>query len=356
MLSPVLDPITESDATPPQEPGCALSRAAPSLRQQGIDSLLLSPGLHGLREGLACAVRLREPVLLLGEHGTGREALARSLHQASDDWHGSHGAFVIWTGGAEDIAADAPEGTLYVPDLDRLVPARQQTLLDWLRRVEATSWLPEGQRWRLIASAVRDPVELTVAGAFDDALLHQVDVLRIAVPPLRERPADAWLWAQRWLAEFNRRTGQRHALGPAARRAIETCAWPGNLPQLKACVLRAAAGCSDGCIASMPCAQARCLTRVAAKARRGGLAAPPADRSTEDPPAPDPSTALGAGGAESAQPPLARKNGALIDREVLINALERSGWVQAQAARRLNLSIRQVNYAASRYGIKMQRA
>lgn len=284
--------------------------------QESALSEPLLPGLQSLRNELDRAARLDEPVLLTGEPGSGRSGVARLLHAAWSRRHGVQARLCVWSESAGAPPSRAGHGTLYVPDVDTLSPHAQQQLLQWLRGGDDEDGSAAPARWRLLASAGRDLVALTLEGRFDAGLLHRVDVLRVAVPPLRARPGDAWQSALDCLAAFSRATGLPRHFGAPARRAIEHCSWPGNLPQLKACVLRAATASDHECIQRLPCTRQNCLARAALPQGRPSR---------------------------------------LVDRATLIDALERSGWVQAQAARRLQLTIRQVNYAVSRYGIDVQR-
>jgi transcriptional regulator with PAS, ATPase and Fis domain len=101
---------------------------------------------------------------------------------------------------------------------------------------------------RIIAATHRDLAEAAKKGAFREDLFWRLNVVRIHIPPLRERPEDVFALAERFLARLAPGLGVvPEGFTPEARQALRACAWPGNARQLanaveRALVLRAAAG------------------------------------------------------------------------------------------------------------------
>ena len=219
-----------------------------------------SPGLERLRGDIDRFARLPLPVLIQGETGSGKERVARALHEASDR---SAGPFVAVNCGAllGDTArseifghvrgaftgadrakpgafVEADGGTLFLDEIGELSGDLQAAML---RALDLGEVVPVGSskalrpQVRVIAATHRD---LHGSERFRQDLLYRLDVGNIAVPPLRLRGADITLLARHFL--------QHNALGltpilsrPAAQRLLDH-PWPGNVRELRNCMLRAA--------------------------------------------------------------------------------------------------------------------
>jgi len=206
----------------------------------------------------------RTPVLLCGEAGTGRETTARIIHAAS----GRPGSFlaVECAGVASDIveaelfghdagafsgaiarrlgsAEEAADGTLFVRNIDCLPPAAQGKLVAALEdgavcRLGGT--MPFAFTARLIASTSRDLDALVQGGGFRGDLSARLSLVRIALPPLRERLADVPLLAHHFAERLAAREGT--ALLPFSDDAIALLFrynWPCNVRELEDVVHRA---------------------------------------------------------------------------------------------------------------------
>ncbi len=197
------------------------------------------------------------PVLIVGESGTGKELIARALHRsgpyvatncavfpdhlvASELFGHMKGAF---TGAERDRAGlfeQAHGGILFLDEVACLSSAAQESLLRVLetgeiRRVGGTK--AEKVDVRVLAATNED---LEQSGEFRRDLFYRLNVLRIDVPPLRERREDIPLIAQRRLEIIAEQTGRRLRLSESALAALTEYPWPGNVRELVNLLERAA--------------------------------------------------------------------------------------------------------------------
>ncbi len=250
---------------------------------------------------LAAAVhsyaRLRAPVLIRGESGSGKEVVARALHLLSPRSAGpfqavnlgaiprelaeaelfgaERGAFTGATAARAGYFELADRGTLLLDELGELPLEMQAKLLRVLetgevRRLGARTARKVDVR---VVAATWSPLEQRIAeGTFREDLFHRIAVLMLDVPPLRDRKSDVPAIAEALLqrsADFSHK-----ALSPAAASRLSSEPWPGNVRELRNVVTRAAA------LASGPVIEAADVARALA------------GRSTPPPLSVDPGNAL----------------------------------------------------------------
>ena len=204
-------------------------------------------------------------VLVTGEHGTGKEVVARRLHAVS---RRRAGAFVAIDAGAlaeallesalfghvkgafTDARADRPgafalahRGTLFLDEIGNMPASQQAKLLRVLQSGELSavgSAKVERVDVRVIAATNADLGAEVQAGRFREDLLYRINTVEIRLPPLRERREDVPLLAARFLARTRERYGKPAAtLSPEAMDALLAHAWPGNVRELEHVVERA---------------------------------------------------------------------------------------------------------------------
>jgi Nif-specific regulatory protein len=300
------------------------------------------------------------PVLVYGESGAGKTFLGRLIHAHS---RRSDGNFVSidcacmskveveqklfglrGRGKRPGLIDRARGGTLFIGRIELLSPRCQSRLF------RALSEAPRNDAgdlrhapFRLIASTHSRLEPLVESGKFSKDLYYRIHVFSIHLPPLRERPEDAISLAEGFLQEFSQMTGRPISLGKGARMQIKYCLWPGNIRELRSCVLRVAAANCTPVIERLPCRAGSCLASLS---QASSHTVPIVELSKHPAPLPTP-VSLHAELTAGQQP--------LVDPNVLVAALERSGWVQAKAARQLQLTIRQIQYAIQKYQIKVKR-
>lgn len=241
------------------------ARRADEFRKAQESELVFGASLAGVREQLAkitAADRRVQgylpPVLIEGETGTGKTAIARWIHRngpradeplvelncsalpdslAEAELFGhERGAFTDAKAARIGLMEAADGGSLFLDELPSLALGLQAKLLTAiedhaLRRVGASRAIPVDVR--IIAATNADLPTLVAAGKFRSDLLHRLDLFRVRLPPLRERGEDIILLAEELLARAARRYGQKPAPIPAAGRArLLAHAWPGNVREL----------------------------------------------------------------------------------------------------------------------------
>lgn len=199
------------------------------------------------------------PVLLLGESGTGKELFARRIHRRSPRKTGrfvpincssipealmeselfghEKGAFT----GAERTKLGLMElasgGTLFLDEIGEMPASLQSKLLRALQEQEVQrvgGLHPIPVDVRVVAATHRDPHRMAEAGTFRSDLLYRLDVLRIELPALRDRPGDVGELLSAFLADCAQRAGRAAlTISPEVLRIVETWSWPGNVRELR---------------------------------------------------------------------------------------------------------------------------
>jgi transcriptional regulator with PAS, ATPase and Fis domain len=194
-------------------------------------------------------------VLITGESGTGKDLLARHIHEHSS--RSSHAFVAIncaglteslleselfghvkgsFTGAYRDKPGKlqmAHRGTLFLDEVGEMSLRMQALLLRFLENGEIQAVGSDAPTSdvdvRIIAATNRNLFELIAAGQFREDLLYRLRVIHLAVPPLRERPADI----PALVAYFTKRIGKAAVMSAAALRLLERYRWPGNVRELQ---------------------------------------------------------------------------------------------------------------------------
>ena len=216
-----------------------------------------SPRVAQLRAQIEKLGARQTSVLIQGESGTGKEVAARSLYNAaprgqfvpidcgslvgtmmeSELFGHVRGAFTGATEAKRGLIELASGGTAFFDEIGEL-PLEMQVKL--LRVLQEQELRPVGslQRiridMRVIAATNRDLQVEVRAGRFREDLFHRLNVVRLTLPPLRERKEDIPLLIERFLAGVQ----GRYVLSNAAVEAILDYDWPGNIRELKNCLER----------------------------------------------------------------------------------------------------------------------
>ncbi|CAN0620942.1 Nif-specific regulatory protein [Burkholderia multivorans] len=343
----------------------------------------------------------RTTVLLRGESGTGKEVIARAIHGRStrrehafisvncaaltetllesELFGHEKGAFTGAQGLRKGRFELAHGGTLFLDEIGDISPSFQAKLLRVLQEREferVGGTLPVKVDVRLILATNRNLERMVKEGEFRADLYYRINVVSIQLPPLRERRDDIPAMAQFFLDRFNRDNDRSLRFSPDAMRVLTSCYWPGNVRELENCVERTATMTHHDTIDRLAflCQEDRCLTKVLHHIEREDAVRParladipvcevPGTRGGDHGAAPhdDPAGLPAGDDAYDHDDPFAMHDDGGDDgkpdgeRERLIWAMERCGWVQAKAARLLKITPRQIGYALHKYGIEVRR-
>ncbi|MDH3621859.1 MAG: sigma-54 dependent transcriptional regulator [Gammaproteobacteria bacterium] len=314
------------------------------VRAAGSDSgsklLGESERMRELRDMIDKVAQSQAPVHISGESGTGKELVARMIH---DSGPRAEGPFVpvncgaiptelveseffghrkgSFTGAVNDKAGlvqCAIDGTLFLDEIADLPLSMQVKLL---RVIQEKKVRPVGAAQeesvdiRILSATHKDLSKMVADGEFREDLYYRINVIELHVPALRERGDDILLLAEHIL----RRLQASAALGDDARDALLRYAFPGNVRELENMLERAVTLCAGGTIA------------------------------------PDDLHMRRAGDASGTQPVLAGKLGEQVEdvqRQAIVEALEKTRYNKTAAAKLLGLSFRQLRYRIKKLGIE----
>lgn len=349
-----------------------------------------SPALRALLEKIELIAKSNSTVLLRGESGTGKELVAKAIHERSarakrpfiklncaaltetvlesELFGHEKGAFTGAFNARKGRFELADKGTLFLDEIGEISASFQAKLLRVLQeqefeRVGGNQTIKVDVR--VIAATNKNLEEAVAKKEFRADLYYRISVVPLLLPPLRERRTDIPLLAARFLKNFNNENGRALVFDSSAIDVLMNCGFPGNVRELENCVQRTATLAHGSSIVrdDFACCHGQCLSATLWKcgpeqvARQlspiislpARLSMPPTQAVAHVQPVGSELTPL--------EPPGRPVIGAakVTDRERVIAAMERSGWVQAKAARLLGLTPRQIGYALRRHGIEIKR-
>ncbi len=251
--------------------GRALRQENENLRAQlrkryGLSGLVAqSPAMHAVLDLVERVAPTDATVLIQGESGTGKEVIAKAVHHASgravrpfvavncgavpetlleSELFGyMRGAFTGATVNKLGLFEEAHGGTLFLDEIAEMPAALQVKLLRALqsgevRRLGATQHATIDVR--VIAATHGDLPTLINAGTFREDLFYRLNVIQIALPPLRDRREDIPALAEHFLGRVAGKLGRGLRLSPEAVERLLRYPWPGNVRELENAIERAA--------------------------------------------------------------------------------------------------------------------
>src|SRR5437868_5639901 len=340
----------------------AAARGTAAARNAGSDGALQrlvgeSPTMRLVKERIAKVARSMAPVLVRGESGTGKELVARAIHACS---HRADGPFVAvncsaipetlleaeffgakkgsYTGASADREGyfqAARGGTLFLDEIGDLPLPMQSKLLRAIQERQVRSLgstHEDAVDVRIVSATHKDPAAEVQANRFRQDLFYRLNVIEIMVPPLRERREDLPALCEALLVRIAQESGMpTPQLSPAVMEQLMAHPLTGNVRELENLLHRAVA-LSDGEELQVDFA--------------------PTAQGPASPPLHEPAVQAAAAPTTSGRMPGDLQ--AYLDqqeREILVKALQESGFNRTAAAQRLGLSLRQIRYRIARLAI-----
>ena len=338
-----------------------------------------SQAMQALRAQIARLARSMAPIAITGESGAGKELAAREIHAQSSraarpfvavncgaipenlmeaEFFGYRkGAF---TGAAEErdgFFQAANGGTLMLDEVADLPLAMQVKLLRAIqerrvRKIGATAEEPVDVR--IISATHKDLAKCVENGSFRQDLFYRLNVIELALPPLRERLDDLPVLANAILARLAGPGGA--SLGPGVLDALRSYSFPGNVRELENVLERALAFANDGVIqvedlslkAARPAEGARAWEAPAPALPVAPAAAPLAAPAAAPLPEPGAPVQLGPDSLPSNLPAYLEQ----VERDIIQRALQQTQFNRTRTASLLGISVRQLRYQMQKLDIQ----
>lgn len=309
-----------------------------------------SPAMRRVLDLVTRVAGTKTTVLITGESGTGKERIARAVHEESERRGGpflvvncgalpenlmeselfghERGAFTGAVGKHNGLFRDASGGTVLLDEVGELPLALQVKLLRVLqekavRPVGASAEVPVDVR--VLAATNRDVEQDVKLGRFRQDLYYRLNVIRLELPPLRQRREDIPLLIERFVQRFSQEMSKDvTGLTPDGVRALERYAFPGNVRELENMMERAVAlaGARSIGLGDLP----QEVSGMAAAESPGLLTLPDAGCNLDE--------VLGE-----------------VERRLILQALEVAGGVRAVAANLLHITTRSLRYRLAKHGL-----
>ena len=287
-------------------------------------------------------------VLITGESGTGKDLLAKVVHYTShraarpflnitcsalaetllesELFGHERGAFTDARQQKRGLLEQADGGTVFLDEVGEMSTALQAKLLRFLeektfRRVGGSADVHVDVR--VISATHRNLEEFVREGKFRQDLFYRLNVLRIEIPPLRERGDDVALLAQHFIETFARDFKRAvPGMTPATERLLKSYAWPGNVRELRNLVERAVLMADDGPLQPSDFETLSAAPAAAGPAAQGAFILPSTGVNLEE-----------------------------VEKSLVMQALERAGGNQTRAATLLGLHRDQIRYRIEKFGL-----
>ncbi|MBI3048101.1 MAG: sigma-54-dependent Fis family transcriptional regulator [Acidobacteria bacterium] len=285
-------------------------------------------------------------VLLTGETGTGKDLAAKAIHYNSDRaarpfvnitasalpeqlleselFGHERGAFTDARQQKRGLLETADGGTVFLDEIGEMMPGLQAKLLRFLeeKAFKRVGGLVDIRvDVRVIAATNRNLEDEVKAGKFREDLFYRLQVMPVMLPPLRDRRGDIALLAAYYIDRFNREFRKRvRGLTPEATRLLEQYRWPGNVRELRNAIERAML------LNDREWLEPDDFTTLTRTVTPTQFTLPPEGVNLEE-----------------------------LERQLLVQALERAGGNQTQAAQLLGINRDQVRYRIEKFGLQSTR-
>ena len=319
----------------------------------GFDNIVgHTPVMRRVFEQVRQVAKWNTTVLVRGESGTGKELIANAIHYNSPRANGTFvklncaalpenlleselfghekGAFTGASAQRKGRFEQADGGTIFLDEIGEISSTFQAKLLRVLQEGEFER--VGGNRTltvdvRVITATNKDLEHEVEEGRFREDLYYRLNVMPIRMPPLRERIEDVPDLARFLVTKLAKAQGRPLEISDSAVRVLCRHGWPGNVRELENTLERAAIMSEEGLIDRDVMVATGLEEQMLAAPRAAASAAPAVDFNDPD----------------------------MDEREKVIAALEQAGWVQAKAARLLNMTPRQIAYRIQTLNITVRK-
>ena len=317
-------------------------------RMRAVDEEIIgvSDAMNRVKKMIVKVAMSTSTVLIRGESGTGKERIARAMHKASpranerfqavncaainenllesELFGHEKGSFTGAHAEKKGLFEIAEKGTLFLDEIGEINVSMQAKLLRALQEKEVMhvgGTKPIKVDVRVLAATNRDLESMVKDGRFREDLYYRLNVIPINVPPLRQRRDDIQVLMDYFLTKHGSNAARPMKLSPEAKKMILEYAWPGNVRQLESAIERALllAEGDEITIEDLPVE----IRSAAQSEGAGGFKLPPEGISFED-----------------------------LERSLIIQAMEQTGWNITRASKLLGLSFRTMQYRLDKFGIK----
>ena len=323
-----------------------ISRAVAQMRAVEEEIIGVSDAMERVKKMIVKVAPSSSTVLIRGESGTGKERIARAIHKASprsserfqavncaainenllesELFGHEKGSFTGAHAEKKGLFEIADKGTLFLDEIGEINVNMQAKLLRALQEKEVMHVggnRPIKVDVRVLAATNRDLEAMVKDGRFREDLYYRLNVIPITVPPLRQRRDDILALMDYFLIKHSANAARPMKFSSEARSLILNYSWPGNVRQLESAIERALllAETDEITAEDLPVE-----IRATAQAEgAGGFKLPPEGISFEE-----------------------------LERSLIIQAMEQTGWNITRAAKLLGLSFRTMQYRLDKFEIK----
>lgn len=338
-----------------------------NIEKNASELLGQSPAIEKLRSQISKVSRSQAPVYISGESGSGKELVARLIHQLSpradapfvpvncgaipselmeSEFFGhKKGSF---TGAISDkigLFQSAQGGTLFLDEVADL-PLHMQVKL--LRAIQEKSVRPVGSEKeeptniRILSATHKDLAKEVDAGHFRQDMFYRINVIEINVPSLRQRQEDILLLADHFLHKLAAPNGEAIAqLSPPAQTALQSYHFPGNVRELENTLERAYTLCENNVIDVADLQLRPTQTSVSTPAANNIQIDHNQSNVAEH-------TPLASSPSDSSLDSYLEE----VEKQAILKALDETRWNRTAAAEKLGISFRQIRHRLKKFGIE----
>jgi DNA-binding NtrC family response regulator len=323
-----------------------IARAVSQMKAVDEEIVGASDAMERVKKMIVKVAGSSSTVLIRGESGTGKERIARAMHKASpranerfqavncaainenllesELFGHEKGSFTGAHAEKKGMFEIADKGTLFLDEIGEINVSMQAKLLRALQEKEVMrvgGLKPIKIDVRVLAATNRDLEAMVKDGRFREDLYYRLNVIPINIPPLRQRRDDLQLLMDYFLRKHSANAARPMNFSAEAKKMIMEYAWPGNVRQLESAIERALllAEGDEITVEDLPVE----IRSASQSEGAGGFKLPPEGISFED-----------------------------LEKSLIIQAMEQTGWNITRAAKLLGLSFRTMQYRLDKFDIK----